>query len=295
MQYIHVCPRCKKEITYKQKWSWEKSEKENSLCRDCKDIVKGEIGEYNRPCPGCGKLIYYKRKSDLNWAIKHCTKCLSCSSNSGKFKLGELHITSNNTSENNLDILMDMSLQSLYWVGFILADGSFSKFRFELGLQESDLEQLERFKKHISYNKTIKYRQSTKSYRISFSNRTSIPKFMQFFGIHYRKTYDPCDFSIFSDYSEEQLLAVLIGIVDGDGCISKTNEQLYLSITAHKNWEYFYQKLINKINIDFHINYIKNTDTICIKTGKLKNLKKLKQFILNNNLQVLDRKWNKIN
>ena len=188
-----------------------------------------------------------------------------------------------------------MSLQSLYWVGFILADGSFSKFRFELGLQESDLEQLERFKKYISYNKTIKYRQSTKSYRISFSNRASIPKFMQFFGIHYRKTYDPCDFSIFSNYSEEQLLAVFIGIVDGDGCISKTNEQLYLSITAHKNWEYFYQKLINKINIDFHINHIKNTDTICIKTGKLKNLKKLNQFILNNKLQVLDRKWNKIN
>lgn len=295
MEYIHICPRCNKEIVYKQKWSWEKAEKENSLCSNCKDLVKGEAGEYNRPCPECGKLIYYKRKSDLNWATKHNTKCLSCSNNSGKFKVGELHITSNNVAENNLDKLLDLSLQSFYWVGFILADGSFSKFRFELGLQESDLEQLERFKEYINYNKNIKHRQSTKSYRISFSNRESIPKFMQFFGFNYRKTYDPCNFSSFDNYSKEQLLALLIGIIDGDGCISKSGNALYISITAHKNWENFYNSLINKINIDFHINYINNTDTICIRTGKQSNLQFLKQFILKNNLQVLNRKWNKIN
>lgn len=294
MEYIHICPKCKKEIVYKQKSNWEKAEKEGSLCSWCKDIVKGEAGEYNRPCPKCGKLIYYKRKSDLDKAIRANTKCLSCSDNSGKYKKGELQIRSNNISENNLDKLLDLSLQSFYWVGFILADGSFSKFKFELGLQESDLEQLNRFKTYINYNKEIKYRSSTKSYRISFSNRESIPKFMQFFGIHYRKTYDPCNFNSFSNYTKEQLLALLIGIIDGDGCISKSGNNLKLSITAHKNWENFYINLINKINIDFHINHISNTDTICIRTGKQNNLQFLKQFIINNNIQVLDRKWNKV-
>lgn len=295
MEYIHICPKCKKEIVYKQKWSWEKVEKENSLCSWCKDIVKGEAGEYNRPCPKCGKLIYYKRKSDLDKAIRANTKCLSCSDNSGKYKKGEFQIRSNNIAENNLDKLLDLSLQSFYWIGFILADGSFSKFRFDLGLQESDLDQLERFKDYINYNKPIKYRQSTKSYRIAFSNRESIPKFMKFFGIHYRKTYDPCDFSSFDKYSKEQLLALLVGIIDGDGCISKHKNTFYISITAHKSWKNFYNDLINKLNIDFHINHINNTDTICIQTGKQSNVQFLKRFILNSNLQVLDRKWNKIN
>lgn len=295
MIYIHICPKCRKEIRYKQKWSWEKAEKENALCSTCKDLTKGEAGEYNRPCPECGKLIYYKRKSDLNYGIKANTKCLSCSNNSGKFKTGELHITSNNVAENSLDKLMDLSLQSFYWVGFILADGSFWKYRFELGLQKSDLEQLNRFKDYISYNKTIKYRESTKSYRICFSNRESIPKFMKFFGFHYRKTYDPCDFKVFNKYSRKQLLALLIGIIDGDGCISKSGNALYIAITAHKNWENFYKELISKIDINFHINYRTENDTITIRTGKRDNLCFLKNFIIDNNLKVLDRKWNKIN
>lgn len=58
---------------------------------------------------------------------------------------------------------------------------------------------------------------------------------MQFFGFNYRKTYDPCDFNSFANYSKEQLLALLIGIIDGDGCITKSGNSIYIAITAHKN------------------------------------------------------------
>lgn len=113
---------------------------------------------------------------------------------------------------------------------------------------------------------------------------------MKTFGINYRKTYDPCDFAYFSSYSNEQLLSLLIGIIDGDGSISRLNNTNYIIITAHKNWETFYRFLISKINIDFHINNINGKDAIRIQTGKRENIEIFKKFIKNNNLQVLDRK-----
>ena len=68
-----------------------------------------------------------------------------------------------------------------------------------------------------------------------FSNRESIPKLMTTFNIFYNKTYNPCNFESFSKYTKEQLLALLIGIIDGDGNISKSKYSIYISITAHKN------------------------------------------------------------
>lgn len=114
MNYIYICPRCSKEIVYKTLGRFERAKLNQVLCRDCKDVVRGEAGEYTRNCPECGKVIYYKRKSDLLKAVKIGSKCLSCADNAGKFKKGELQITSNNVAENKLDSLLDLSLQSFY-------------------------------------------------------------------------------------------------------------------------------------------------------------------------------------
>lgn len=56
---------------------------------------------------------------------------------------------------------------------------------------------------------------------------------MTIFKIHYNKTYNPCDFNVFENLSNLELTALLIGIIDGDGCIDKSGK--YISITVHKN------------------------------------------------------------
>ena len=114
MEYVYICPRCNKDIIYKSESGFQKAKEKQQLCRDCRDVIKGEAGEYYRACPKCEKIIYYKRKSDLQKAIKNNCACLSCSDNSGKFKKGELQIRSNNVAENSLDRLLDLSLQSFY-------------------------------------------------------------------------------------------------------------------------------------------------------------------------------------
>jgi hypothetical protein len=42
---------------------------------------------------------------------------------------------------------------------------------------------------------------------------------MEKYGFKPRKTYNPIDFFVFKDYDKELLLALLIGIIDGDGSI----------------------------------------------------------------------------
>lgn len=133
----------------------------------------------------------------------------------------------------NLDKLLEESLESFYWLGFIIADGSFYKYRFELGLKESDLSHLEKFKDFLQSNSKIIYRSKTKSYRFGFNNRFSIPKVMEKYGIHYAKTYNPCTFDPFKNYSQNLLMSLFIGIIDGDGHIDKQGR--YITITAHQS------------------------------------------------------------
>lgn len=79
------------------------------------------------------------------------------------------------------------------------------------------------------------YREDTKSYRISFANSIENPKFMEKYGFKPRKTYNPIDFFVFKDYDKELLLALLIGIIDGDGSIQPngSSNAFCITITAH--------------------------------------------------------------
>ena len=76
--------------------------------------------------------------------------------------------------------MTEQTPQSFYWIGFLIADGSFhSGGKFELGLAEKDLGVIEAFCEYIAYNNNIMYREDTKSYRISFANSIENPKFME--------------------------------------------------------------------------------------------------------------------
>lgn len=137
--------------------------------------------KFIRTCPNCGKEITYARKSDYNKAVKKGSVCKSCAaSKSSIFKTGH-HFNDSIKRGNSLNRLMtEQTPQSFYWIGFLIADGSFhSGGKFELGLAEKDLGVIEAFCEYIAYNNKIMYREDTKSYRISFANSIENPKFME--------------------------------------------------------------------------------------------------------------------
>ncbi len=87
-----------------------------------------------------------------------------------------------------------------------------------------------------------------------------------------------------------------IGIIDGDSCITINGVEYanQITITAHECWESFYKSLFEFLGIEWHSTKREGHNTISIKICKREYCIMLKQFIINNNLSYLQRKWNKI-
>jgi len=300
MEYKYTCPQCGKEEIFKKESTFLRKIENKEICRRCKAKNKDLNNTYVRICPECGKEITYKYKSDYTKAVKSMSLCKSCAvKHTTIFVKGHTFNDLYNIPKNSLNRLLDESISSMYWVGFIIADGSIYNdySRFELGLKHEDLDVLEQFAQYINYDGTIKCRDSTNSNRIVFNNKKSIKAFSEHFNIFENKTYNPTDFSFYEKYTKDQLLALLIGIIDGDGCIQYNNEShtsFSIKITAHKCWENFYTRLLNYLDISVHINPIKDKNVITIGIYKEEYISKFIDIINKYNLVCLKRKWNKI-
>lgn len=299
MEYKYVCPKCGRIEYFKTQKTVDRKSANKELCRVCKEKKKNLQADYTRICPKCGKEIHYKYKSDYKKAILKNSLCKHCAvSKSSIFQKGHTLNEQWTIRENSLNKLIeDKSLQTFYWIGFILADGSFYNDRFEFGLKQDDIMVLQEFAKYINYKGTIKHRDSTSSNRLYFNNKPSIENFMKEYGISYNKTYNPCNFDTFNKYSKNQILALLIGIIDGDGCIESNGSKYSNSIiiTSHINWKSFYEDLFKFIGFDFHYRINKNNPNVSsIGIYKREYCLLLKDFIENNNLFNLNRKWEKI-
>lgn len=254
-----------------------------------------EETKFTRNCPECDKEIHYKYKSDYTKACKRDSKCKSCAvKKSSIFQTGHT-LNDKVVRKNSLNRLIeDESLQTFYWVGFLIADGSFyNKGKFELGLAEKDVEVLEEFSKYIDYQNKLMYREGTKSYRISFSNSKDVPKFMEKYGFKLRKTYNPIDFSIYNKYTKGQLMALLIGIIDGDGHIANNGSSgaFAITITAHTSWEQFYIDLLTYLDLSHSIVHRKEGNCLTIRMYRKEIIQDLVNLINTNNLFHLKRKW----
>ena len=259
-------------------------------------VTDNEKEKYSRECPNCFNKLYYNWRSDFYTARKKESRCKSCMINNGHFKNEHKLNDKYNVAENSIDKLLNETNQSFYWLGFLIADGSFHDSTFDLGLAEKDKEHLEEFSKFISYNKEIKYRKESKSYRLTFNNKTSIPKVMSKYCISNNKTYNPIKFDIFKDYDRELLLSLLIGVIDGDGHIARNGgpNAFSIKITAHEVWESFYKSLFECINLPFNIVKVNNTNTITIAIYRKEYINILIENISINKIYHLNRKWNKI-
>lgn len=231
-----------------------------------------------------------------------------------------------NKPKSELKILLEDTLDTFYWCGFLAADGCFrvrenNKHIITLRLAEKDKHHVIKFKQYINssnkirreksksriiiskYNNKTTYHdvKSTVSYKIEVSDSKIVPKIMNKFGFKPNKTYYPPDFGKYINLDTNLFLAFLIGFIDGDGSlkIPKNKNTYNICIRCHSSWFGFFEQLTNKLEIIFKTNlskpYIENyRPMVCFTIYTKEIIKQLKQFALENNLPIIERKWDKV-
>ena len=151
-------------------------------------------------------------------------------------------------AKNVLDIFEKIDTEEkAYWLGFLYADGSVGskENKIELGLAEKDLKQIEKFKTFLKINNKISYRESSKSYRISFRSDKCKQDLINL-GCVPKKSL------ILTFPSEEQVPNNLIkhfirGYFDGDGHIPKDKYSRDAQFISTRSFCEYVQKYLKEL------------------------------------------------
>jgi hypothetical protein len=201
--------------------------------------------------------------------------------------------------KSDLSILDENNLESFYWIGFILADGHINNNgRIKLEVSIKDLQHLEKFANYINCDNITK---NDIMCKVSVQNKDICQRLCDKFNIRNNKTYEPMDLSKYN-FDKNLLFSLIIGFIDGDGCIGKVykREDCNIRLHLHKSW------LNNLIFIeDFLYNYFSITknkiyskignDGYSILTLSDNNIiTKIKKECIKFRLPIMKRKWSKI-
>lgn len=210
--------------------------------------------------------------------------------------------------KSKLNILLNESLTTYYWIGFILADGHIANNkRLCVALSIKDSEHLLKFAEYIQCTNILK---GTRTYNgvaheyisITAQNIDVIPKLAAKFNIVSNKTENPPDMSAY-EITNEQRLALIIGFIDGDGSIVKLTNRtdVNLKIKVHSKWFnnlvyiedaiYAYIMEVKKVESLTRLN-TQNYAELVISNNKV--IKKLKSFAIGTKLPILERKWSRV-
>ena len=136
----------------------------------------------------------------------------------------------------NLDILLEDTPITYYWIGLLLADGNFTHRRLALGLHKNDLNHIKKLQKYVSSKNALYKVKGSNQYRLTITNINIIQKLRTKFGITNRKTYEPCH--IRNIKNDDLLFSLIIGYIDGDGSIRIDKKHYsHLSIKCHASWK----------------------------------------------------------
>ena len=203
----------------------------------------------------------------------------------------------------NCKKLLDESLESLYWIGFIYADGHISNtHRLIITLSIQDRDHLEQFAKYVE-SSNVTFGMSGGTYpncSIKIQDADNLSHLSEKYDINPQKTYNPPNTEIFKALSDEQKLALIIGFIDGDGSIKKLNRKMSpynISIKNHASWLEMHKQIVGFL--------ISHFDLESKMTAKINRsgythftitysdiIHGLKEFAINNKLPYMSRKWN---
>lgn len=240
--------------------------------------------KYDRICPVCGSKIVYESEKGYKRAVRKNSPCRKCSGVKRRF--------------NNIKRLCNEEIIDCYYIGFILADGHIEKnIRLQISLSLKDKEWLESFKEYVGAVGAIRIFPVGKNYEcgISVQDKESIPILCKNFDIKSNKTKNPPDIKAIDRLTDNQLLALLIGFIDGDGSIRRVykRKDCNIKIKNHSAWLNILTLFDERINKKNRAK-INNSGYAEVSFTENKEIRRLKVFAMENNLPVLKRKWDLI-
>jgi hypothetical protein len=201
--------------------------------------------------------------------------------------------------DSKMEILLKNELETFYWIGFILADGHINdKIRLALTLSCKDIEHLIKFSKYIECdNIQIDDIKCT----ITLQNKEVCPVICDKFDIKSDKTYDPPNFKLFK-FDKELIFSLIIGFIDGDGCIGKVykRKDCNLRIHLHNSWinnlifieNFIYQYF--EVSKNKTLSKISNDGYSLLSISNSEVLNRIKKECIRLKLPIMYRKWNNI-
>lgn len=231
---------------------------------------------WKRNCPKCHKEIVYKNIISYKNACKNNTKCIQCT------RLNNMKRSA------DLSILLKDTPESFYWIGFLLADGSFCDNRLRIVVSIKDRDHIKKLGNYIQFKG--KYYQNDISFGLSCKDINIVPKICKKFDIKSNKTYNPPNTLL--NFNHELLICLLAGFIDGDGNIQHQNKRrdFLLRIKNHGSWHNILEEL-GSIITDKNCVKINNEGFAQLSITNTSILQNLKKRILTYNLPLLSRKW----
>lgn len=209
--------------------------------------------------------------------------------------------------KSNMKNLLSGSVTSFYWVGFILADGHIeNNNRLTVTISAKDINHLSKLATFL--NTSIRegvtklgdntYRSAT----IACKDIDNIPFICSVFDIDNNKTKNPPDFSSYV-FTNEQVLSLIIGFIDGDGSITKLHNRsdVNLRIKCHSSWLdnllFIERTVYDYCSIPYKNPPLSKLNTqgyasLCISNNDI--IRELRDFCIRHHLPILERKWSKI-
>lgn len=200
--------------------------------------------------------------------------------------------------------MLDSSIESFYWWGYIIADGSIDKnYNITLTCDIKDLEHLTKFATYV--NKKVTFKKVKAFYKdeirticlVNIANKKLLKPFkeetLNWLG---KKTYEPIKLDYFKTGN---LIYFLLGLIDGDGCLyltktwKGTNSFKNCRIVIHQNWLPFLEELKKELEFKYNIKCIvklnsRNNATMYFKDSEIE---KILPFL--KNTPYLSRKWDR--
>lgn len=214
--------------------------------------------------------------------------------------------TVNTVGKASLRRLLDGSLQSFYWMGYLMADGYMHHGLGQIVLvsAKTDKDHMTAYAAYLG-GKVHRYKGisdftglSREHYRVSIADCRAAAKIAQKYDWKPRKTYNPPSVEILSRALEtdNNFLAFLIGFIDGDGHIVKSHHGI--RVENHASWINFHQFLLDTLSrigiLTRNIKAAINSDGYSDFNLNHYTTEHLKHFIDKHQLTVLSRKWDKI-
>lgn len=221
-----------------------------------------------------------------------------------KLKANALGLNSPFSSEflSNIDILLNDTHESYYWIGFILADGHISENnRLTVTLHKRDEKHLRKLAEYIKTEHKERAGNSETKVSLAVKNQKILPLIKKKFDINSRKTYNPPCNVFYANIDFTLLMCLLCGFTDGDGCILRQSnrQDLVIRFQIHGSWLSWLNIIHERLTIQFpgisiappKINK-RGYASWVIANHNVVNY--LKQITIEHNLPVLERKWAKI-